>query len=57
MKISYAVTVCNELVEIQTLINFLRENKRQHRLVVYQIEGIRESCYLIYVSRPSDLLL
>jgi hypothetical protein len=28
MKISYAVTVCNELVEIQRLLPFLIENKR-----------------------------
>lgn len=28
MKISYAITVCNEFVEIQKLVNFLRENKR-----------------------------
>jgi len=34
MKISYAVTVCNEFVEIQTLINFLRENKRQQDEIV-----------------------
>ena len=25
MKISYAITVCNELKEIQTLLNFLKE--------------------------------
>ena len=29
MKISYAVTVCNELVEIQRLLPFLIENKRK----------------------------
>jgi len=29
MKISYAVTVCNELVEIQRLLPFLMENKRE----------------------------
>ena len=28
MKISYAVTVCNEFIEIQRLVNFLRKNKR-----------------------------
>ena len=28
MKITYAITVCNEFVEIQRLVNFLRENKR-----------------------------
>ena len=34
MKISYAITVCNELVEIQTLVNFLREKKRQQDEIV-----------------------
>lgn len=34
MKISYAITVCNEFVEIQRLVNFLRENKRQKDEVV-----------------------
>ena len=28
MKISYAITVCNEFVEIQNLVRFLLENKR-----------------------------
>ena len=28
MKISYAITVCNEYVEIQNLVNFLLNNKR-----------------------------
>ena len=34
MKISYAITVCNELKEIQRLVNFLRENKRQQDEIV-----------------------
>lgn len=35
MKISYAITVCNEFVEIQKLVNFLRENKRiQDEIVI-----------------------
>ena len=28
MKISYAITVCNEYEEIQKLVTFLKENKR-----------------------------
>ena len=36
MKISYAITVCNELVEIQRLLPFLIENKRkQDEIVVF----------------------
>ena len=34
MKISYAITVCNELVEIQRLISFLLENKREEDEIV-----------------------
>jgi len=34
MKISYAVTVCNELVEIQKLIPFLLKNKRSEDEIV-----------------------
>jgi len=34
MKISYAITVCNEFVEIQRLLNFLKENKRPQDEVV-----------------------
>ena len=34
MKISYAITVCNEFVEIQRLVNFLRKNKRQQDEIV-----------------------
>lgn len=34
MKISYAITVCNEFVEIQRLVNFIRENKRHQDEIV-----------------------
>ena len=34
MKISFAITVCNEFVEIQKLVNFLRENKRTQDEIV-----------------------
>jgi len=34
MKISYAITVCNEIIEIQKLVNFLRENKRTQDEIV-----------------------
>ena len=34
MKISYAITVCNEFVEIQKLVPFLLENKRQQDEIV-----------------------
>lgn len=41
MKISYAITVCNEFVEIQRLINFLVKNKRSEDeiVVLYDINN------------------
>ena len=48
MKISYAITVCNEFIEIQRLINFLLKNKRPEDeiVVLYDInnghEGIEQ---------------
>ena len=40
MKISYAITVCNELKEIQRLIGFLLENKRQEDEIVILFDSI-----------------
>ncbi len=34
MKISYAITVCNEFIEIQRLLGFLLENKRDQDEIV-----------------------
>ena len=34
MKISYAITVCNEFKEIQRLLQFLLQNKRHHDEIV-----------------------
>ena len=48
MKISYAITVCNEFIEIQTLVNFLLKHKRQEDeiVILYDInnghEGIEQ---------------
>ena len=40
MKISYAITVCNEFVEIQRLVNFLVKNKRpKDEIVILYDEG------------------
>jgi len=38
MKISYAVTVCNEFLEIQRLITFLLENKRPQDEIVVLVD-------------------
>ena len=48
MRISYAITVCNEFIEIQRLVNFLLKNKRpeDNIVVLYDInnghEGIEQ---------------
>lgn len=39
MKISYAITVCNEFVEIQRLVNFLLEYKRREDEIVILFDG------------------
>lgn len=38
MKISYAITVCNEFLEIQRLITFLLQNKRLQDEIVVQMD-------------------
>jgi hypothetical protein len=43
MKISYAITVCNEFVEIQRLVNFLLKNKR-----------IQDEIVVLYDSKNGD---
>tara|TARA_R110000803_G_scaffold33760_2_gene73893 strand:- start:1309 stop:1935 length:627 start_codon:yes stop_codon:yes gene_type:complete len=43
MKISYAITVCNEFLEIQKLIPFLLENKR-----------IKDEIVILYDSKNGD---
>ena len=44
MKISYAITVCNEFVEIQTLVNFLLKHKRNKDeiVILYDIKNGHE---------------
>ena len=34
MSISYAITVCNEIIELQTLVSFLLDNKRTEDNIV-----------------------
>lgn len=47
MKISYAITVCNELEEVEKLIKFLHSNKRTED----------EICVLLDKPKASDYLL
>ena len=60
MKISYAVTVCNELLEIQTLLPFLIVSKQQQDEIVVLFDsknGTQEvKEYLESVSTPSSKL-
>ena len=55
MKISYAITVCNEFVEIQNLINFLLKHKRTEDeiIVLYDFkngdEGVEEFLRISFV--------
>lgn len=45
MKISYAITVCNEFVEIQTLVHFLLDHKRHEDniVILYDINNGNEN--------------
>ena len=42
MKISYAITVCNELEEVKRLVNFLLSNKREQDEVVILVDISKE---------------
>jgi hypothetical protein len=43
MKISYAITVCDEYVEIQRLVNFLLDHKRPHDEIVVLFDQTKGS--------------
>ena len=47
MKISYAILACVELVELQTLLPFLKENKRDEDEIVILLD---DSCYTAVVE-------
>ena len=47
MRISYAITVCNELEEVKTLINFLHSNKRQEDEICVLLDKPKASHVLI----------
>jgi glycosyltransferase involved in cell wall biosynthesis len=55
MKISYAVTVCNELEEIKRLIAFLQEHKReQDEIVVLMDNGTMNPVYQFLVEQQKE---
>jgi hypothetical protein len=53
MKISYAITVCNEFVEIQRLVNFLVANKRPQDEIVIQFDSKGDSEIEAYLRSHS----
>jgi len=59
MKISYAITVCNELEEIKRLVSFLLSNKRKEDeiIILFDDKGTEEVWnYLIQVEGDIALL-
>ena len=48
MKISYAITVCNELEEIKRLISFLHQHKRHEDEIVVLLDKPKASPELLY---------
>jgi len=60
MKISYAITVCNELEEVKRLVNFLLSNKREEDeiVILFDDKGTEEVWnYLIQVKEDVALVL
>ena len=51
MKISYAITVCNELEEVKRLVNFLLSNKREQDEIVVLADSPKMSQELQQVLR------
>ena len=45
MKISYAITVCNEVEEIKRLVNFLLEHKREEDQIVVLMDLEKSDFY------------
>lgn len=59
MKISYAITVCNELEEVKRLVNFLLSNRREEDeiVILFDEKGTREvKEYLIKIEEKITLL-
>jgi len=58
LKISYAITVCNEIEEIKKLVSFLIANKRdQDEIVVQQDELTNPSMYTVAVQNYLNELI
>lgn len=59
MKISYAITVCNELEEIKRLVSFLLSNKRKEDEIVILLDHSngKDEVYKYLLTLPSDIQL
>jgi hypothetical protein len=59
MKISYAITVCNEFQEIQKLLEFLLENKRKEDEICVLLDKPKSTHLitdLLYIYSSKDLI-
>ena len=57
MKISYAITVCNEFVEIQKLLSFLLENKRDEDEIVVLYDSVNGDSEVEAILRSKSVNL
>jgi len=57
MKISFAITVCNEFVEIQKLISFLLENKRDEDEIVVLYDSVNGDSEVEAILRSKSVNL
>jgi len=59
MKISYAITVCNELEEIKRLVSFLLSNKRTEDEIIILLDHSngKDEVYRYLLTLPSDIQL
>ena len=55
MKISYAITVCNELTEIGRLLDLLLSNKREQDEIVVLIDTTKASDELVSLLRHYEM--
>lgn len=55
MKISYAITVCNELEEVKRLLDLLLENKREQDEVVVLMDTTKASDELVSTLRHYEM--
>lgn len=57
MKISYAITVCNELEEVKRLVNFLLSNKRTEDEIVILLDHSngKDEVYRYLLTLPAEV--